>query len=372
MIGLLKQLYMSFFKTYSKIVSKQKTLNKVVYLMSFPENNDLLVSRLVKDYSVVVYYTDKKNINVELLDSFNIEYQSIKSFLGLMKAVSDTTRSRVTICDNYFPFLGAIKKNPERIILQIWHATGAIKCFGLEDKQLVNRTESDKKRYSAVYNAFDYYTVSSKAMADVFKRSYGAGENQMLYLGFPRTDALFKEKLEVNTEVKEKKTILYLPTYRENQEELHPLDVEKIKSALSNDYQLVIKLHPHVAKLAASQKDDEFVSWHSDSTTEELIKKADVLITDYSSVAYDYALTHPFGKLIFYWYDKEEYALTTGIQSNVEESLPSKYCTNEEEIIASILSSSVNQLERFNQTWNTYNDGHSVERVAEVVGKWMC
>lgn len=370
MINLLKQIYMNFIKIYSKRISKKRTLEKVVYLMSFPDNNDLLIEQLAKKYSVVVYYTDSRNINHSLLNELGIESYSIKSFSGLMRAVQDVTRSKVTICDNYFPFLGAIKTEDTRFIVQVWHATGAIKCFGLEDRQLVNRSKEDLQRFLDVYDAFDYYVVASKAMADVFKRSYGAHEEQMLYLGFPRTDALFKEI--ATKKDTSKKTILYLPTYREGQTELPPLDIERMRIALKNEYQLIVKLHPHVSKLVVNQKDDEFISWHSDKTTEKLIKEADVLITDYSSVAYDYALIHPNGKLIFYWYDQEEYNQTTGIQKDIEITLPNKICKTQDELIFSILDNSKNELEGFNQIWNTYNDGKSVDRVVEVVGKWMC
>lgn len=371
MIQLLKRIYMGLIKLYSAVVSKRKTVKQVVYLMSFPDNNDLLVSQLSKSNKVVVYYTNKEVINEKMLNELSIKYFSLKSFKGLIKAVKDVSRSQVTVCDNYFPFLGAIKKIEDRKILQIWHATGAIKCFGLEDRQLVYKSKSDINRFSAVYRSFDYYAVASEAMAEVFKKSYGAKENQMLYLGFPRTDALFKETITKKTIRNEKKIILYLPTYREGQKELPPLDIQKMKSKLSDEYQLYIKLHPHVANLSLNQVDDNFVKWHSNKQTEDLIKEADVLITDYSSVAYDYALIHPKGKLIFYWYDKEEYNQVTGLQSNVEETLPSKVCMNEEEIIESLLDESDNQLEKFNQIWNTYNDGQSVQRVSKVVERWM-
>ena len=365
-VDTLKKIYMSLVKAYSAICVNQVTKEKIVYLMSFPDNNGGLLKQLVEDNEVVVYYTDESAVDLAFLTELGVESHSLKKPLGLKRAVSDVTRSRVTICDNYFPFLGAIKKTNNRKIMQIWHATGAIKCFGLEDRQFDQRSVADQKRFKEVYQAFDYFVVASHSMADVFKRSYGAKEEQMLYLGFPRTDALFNEETESK---KKRKTILYLPTYRENQQELPPLSPEKLRKELAKDYHLVIKLHPHIMHLAEHMKNDEFVTWQTDRTTESWLKEADVLITDYSSVAYDYALIHPLGKLIFYWYDETSYRQTTGIQKNIEETLPSEVCYNEEAIMALIEDDNQNDLEKFNQAWNTYNDGNVIEKVVKAIEK---
>ena len=53
------------------------------------------------------------------------------------------------ICDNYFPFLGAIKKK-NQVFIQIWHAVGAVKRFGLEEHKISSCTKADLKRYKNV------------------------------------------------------------------------------------------------------------------------------------------------------------------------------------------------------------------------------
>lgn len=364
-VNILKKIYMIVIKLYSSVICNFKTQKKIIYLMSFPDNNNNLLEKLIERKEVVVYYTNETAINREYLNALEVEYHSLNNLYGLKRAVRDVTRSQITICDNYFPFLGAIKKKENRLIFQIWHATGAIKCFGLEDKQLLKRSNSDRKRFNDVYKSFDYYIVASKAMGEVFKRSYGASEDQLLYLGFPRTDALFLDKPLINR--KSKKIILYLPTYRENQKELPPFDPEIFKEKYKNDYQLVIKLHPHITGLAKDKINDDFVIWQTSRTTESWLKEADILITDYSSVAYDYALINPKGKLIFYWYDEKDYQYTTGIQSNVKETIPSKICYNEKQIIEVIEDEEKNDLTSFNKVWNTYNDGKVIDRVVEMI-----
>src|SRR5699024_4496980 len=126
------------------------------------------------------------------------------------------------------------------------------------DQSLVSRTSLDKKRFKQVYKRFDEYIVGSKMMGEVFQRSYLAKEENILYLGFPRTDVYFdKEQLKKNRnniykkypELKNKEILLYAPTYREDDTANYPLDLYKIHKALGNDYALLIKNHPHVSQI---------------------------------------------------------------------------------------------------------------------------
>ena len=360
-IDVLKRMYMFFIKIMSNIAYKKKAKNQLVFLMSFPENNESILDTLSSKYQVIVYYTDIKVVNSEQLKKLGVESRSLKSIIGLVKAISDVTRSQIVFCDNYFAFLGSIKKKNTTKIYQIWHATGAIKKFGLEDKQFSQRSKADQKRFVQVYDSFDYFIVASQNMSEVFINSYGAKREQMLYLGFPRTDELFNsttEKVKNN-----KKIILYSPTYREGQTMLPPLDVEKMREKLSAEYHLVIKLHPHVQHLAENKMNDDFVTWQTSKKTDDWLKETDVLITDYSSVAFDFSLVYPSHKLIFYWYDERAYDETTGIQTNMKKTLVDDICYSEDEIIALIKNEDKKELTDFNQAWNTYNDGKVSENI---------
>lgn len=64
--------------------------------------------------------------------------------------------------DNYFGFLSAIQFKNEVRKLQIWHANGAIKTFGWKDYSVKHRSNRAKKRFSKVYNQFDYILSGSK------------------------------------------------------------------------------------------------------------------------------------------------------------------------------------------------------------------
>src|SRR5699024_6373229 len=110
--------------------------------------------------------------------------------------------------------------------IQLWHAAGAIKRFGLEDPSNVNRSTSAMKRFQQVYDRFDYVVSGSDKMATIFMKSFGIkNESRILKTGIPRTDFFFhQEKMDSIKEdlrkryplIDKKKVILYAPTYRES------------------------------------------------------------------------------------------------------------------------------------------------------------
>ena len=353
--------------SYSQILSMFKIKNRVIYLMSFPDNDKGFIEELGKQAEVIVLY--KKKCKAEVL---RLKKQGIRAYpldhaiYFVVRVIPLLTQSRIIIIDNYFPVVGALKKR-NQIIIQIWHAIGAIKKFGLEDKQTVFKTTTDLRRYTQVYQAIDKYVVASNNMGKVFERSYGAKEEQLLYFGLPRADHLARQ-IQCQVDKKQKKQILYAPTYREGQEELPPLDLKRLEKELSDEYHLIIKLHPHIQHLMKNKQDTDFITWHrSDQGLDELIQKSDVLITDYSSVVFDYSLWNPLAPIIFFWYDQEEYDELIGIQNgllDMELFIPAR---NTAEIIEQLMNPKVMVSETLNKTWNSYNDGASTQRLIDYI-----
>lgn len=370
LVSQLKKLYSHHVKMLSKRTSKKELKKQVVYLLSFPNNDHGLIERLSQKYQVIVCYTDNMLEEAEELKKYGTINYSINSFSGLSQTVKAVSQSQVVLADNYFAFLGDIIKTNKQSFFQIWHATGAIKQFGLEDKKSRGRSLSDQERFKRVYQSFDYFVVGSKAMGEVFVRSYGVKENQMCYLGFPRTDYLLQQKKKPT--ITTKKVILYLPTYREKTNQQGLLDMVKLKEQLGDDYELVIKTHPHatLSGIDTTMKKNNITWLKETDSADDLLLQADILITDYSSVAFDYSLINPLGKLIFYWYDEQSYREETGIQTNIEQTLPSSICHNVQEVLMMIKDEQQN-LSEFNQIWNTYNDGQATNRLLDVIAEKM-
>ena len=364
LISYLKNLYSWFVRKLSNKYRNTPLKKQVCYLMSFPNNNQGLVEEISAHYPVVVLYT--KNCQEEA-SKFATSYclDSLKEF---KEAVKQVCQSQVIIADNYFAFLGDCHFSPNQVVAQLWHATGAIKQFGLEDKQAKNRSNSDKQRFKRVYQAFDFVFVSSEKMAEVFKKSYGFTDQQILYTGFPRTDYLLNGPKSDNQSTK--RTILYLPTYRDNEDISNwLLDIEKVAKSLGPEDLLQVKLHPHVP---IKQKSSGKVRWiDSSNSADELIKEADVLITDYSSTAFDFTLVNADKRLIMYWPDEKVYRKKTGIQEGIEKDFPNDVTYSTEEVIRQLMQNTQTTNDLFNQKWNTYNDGKATNRVLNEIKHWM-
>lgn len=364
---IVKQVYMGLVSFYSHLFFLFKPKKRVIYLMSFPDNDKGFIQSLAKEIEVVVFYKKKCAKEAKKLKKNGIKVYSMDNpIYFMMYVIPLITLSRIVILDNYFPVLGGIKKRNQKFI-QIWHAIGAIKQFGLEDKQLLLRRKSDIRRYQKVYQSIDKYVVASRNMGEVFKKSYNAKEEQILYFGLPRADQLVRTFKKSSQSV-QKKQILYAPTYREGQNTLPPLDLTRLEGTLSDDYQLTIKLHPHIQHLAEKEKDTDFVKWHrSNELLDELIRQSDILMTDYSSVAFDYSLANPLSKIVFFWYDEVEYNHSIGIQPRFLSMDSFVAAQSTEDVVNQVKKNSNSISKMLNNEWNTYNDGKSTERLIHYI-----
>ncbi|MGO2083620.1 CDP-glycerol glycerophosphotransferase family protein [Vagococcus sp.] len=368
-VSLVKSLYDGLVRLFSflpiKTVPKQLT-----YLLSFPNNNKGLIEKLALKYQVTVFYTEKVKQEALSLEQQGIKIKSLTGISGLFSVVRSIQASEWCLCDNYFAFLGSLRKPKALKIVQLWHATGAIKTFGLEDQAVKNRTQSDQKRFKRVYASFDYVVVASEAMAAVFKRSYNMTQEQIWPLGFSRTDDLVRQR-DLQLKPKKKKRLLYLPTYREYELAAYPLDIALLQEELGEEYELWIKEHPHSQWPRPKTSTSAFLTYvSSEKGADELLLEADVLITDYSSVAFDYSLVKPQGRLLFYWFDEKRYRSQPGLQDKIEILLPNSFCFDTQTLINKIKFEAVADLSEFNKCWNTYNDGQATKRLLKEMDRY--
>ena len=183
-----------------------------------------------------------------------------------------------------------------------------------------------------------------------------------------------RESLGIN---KNKKVILYAPTFRDNQHDgagyvydTH-LDFRRLQQAIGDEYVVLFRAHYFVANQFDFDKYTGFVYDVSDlDDITPLYTISDLLITDYSSVFFDYAnLSRP---IIFYMYDLDEYAEgIRGFYIDINE-LPGPIIENEEELPAAIkeaLSGDFSPNEKytmFNEKYNYLDDGNASRRVVEI------
>ena len=186
---------------------------------------------------------------------------------------------------------------------------------------------------------------------------------------------------EYEEKVKKKKIILYAPTYRANQHETglgytykEEVDFDKLRANIGDEYIILFRPHYFVANAFDFEKYAGFVYNVSDvDDVNDLYIISDILITDYSSVFFDYAnLKRP---IIFYMYDLEHYRdESNGFYFDVEKELPGRIIRTDDSLIEEILRITKEfkydeKYKKFNETFNYLDDGKASKRVVEKIIK---
>lgn len=376
MVVNLKTFYIFLIKIMS-IFSFLRKKKNVFYIMSFNNNLNLIkkiAANLPKGKKLFVLYSPDVEFAATDLSAFGIKtipfQNNIKFAFTLIPKLSS---AKIIFCDNYFAFLAGFMKSKKTKIVQIWHANGAIKKFGWDDPTTVNRSYFDKKRFQKVYNQFDDFVVASKAMGNVFSSSYHVDHDKMQYLGYPRSDRLFSDKwtkyaqnrvYKAVPELKNKRVILYAPTYRDGIAFNPPSDIGRALTA-DKDAIVVVKLHPllknqenRIKQFSASN-----ICFYNQLSTTDLLSVTDTLITDYSSVAFDFSLLSNAKAILFFMFDLDQYKEKPGIQNDFIEWLPSTPIIHTNDLKTAILNNKDNNFNNFNHYWNTYNDGKATNRL---------
>ncbi|KRL64268.1 CDP-glycerol poly(glycerophosphate) glycerophosphotransferase [Lentilactobacillus diolivorans DSM 14421] len=370
---------------FLSLINIWRPKNKVIYLMSFDNNVDFikqLAQRLPNTFEFVVLYHPDTEAAATDLAAFGIRTRPFKDGIKLvLDVVPLIMGARLIFCDNYYAFLGGIIHLKMTKIVQIWHANGAIKKFGWEDPTTKYRSKSDQKRFQEVYNQFDEYIVASKAMGHVFTRSYREDFDKIKLLGYPRSDQYVdsgwrqtaRERIyQAAPELKNRRVILYAPTYRENQAFKLPAGIGDALAADPNAM-VVVKFHPILREKENLMREtgNSRIKFYHQLATNDLLTVTDTLVTDYSSVAFDFTLLPNAKSLIFFMFDMKNYQNNPGIQDNFMDWLPTKPVTTIHDLRDQIIHYESTNFSDFNHYWNTYNDGHATDRVIDRYLKFL-
>lgn len=355
-----------------------KKHNDVIFLLSFPSTSATIISELYNEFQsrLVICYTNEAFELASEYEKKGCKIYSIDTFGQLInKIVSMVKGSQLVICDNYFAFLAGIDFNSKTKVVQLWHANGAIKLFGLEAQYSKKSSTLDKKRYMRVYEKFTHYLVGSEKMAQIFAKNYKQDIN-VLPFGYIPTDVYFDklwiEKKRFKFQSKwfsEKKILLYAPTYREKYVGAS-IDFKHIFSKMNEEWTILVKAHPHDKNLkrVLEENQENLINLNHENL-QEILPFVDCLITDYSSIPFEYTLANKHGRIVFFCYDLKEYKQTVGIEPDFETWIPGKLVKNSDELLKELSNEEMNSFDSFDLLWNQYNTGHAAEQFIDWVKK---
>lgn len=287
--------------------------------------------------------------------------------------------------DDASKITGRVKIRPETTVTQVWHACGAFKKFGMSTSELkFGDNRKMTSRYPA-YSNLDYVTVSSPEVVWAYREAMNLEQKKtrIVPTGVSRTDVFFQEEnrkkafeklYQVMPKARGKRVILYAPTFRGAVGEARTMQLpglSELKSRLS-DSVIVIKHHPFVKKRPEIPKElqGSFALDVTDRMTiEELLFTADVCISDYSSLIFEYALFEK--PMAFYVPDLEEYFDWRGFYYSFEELTPGPVLRTEEELREYLTHTEKwfdrEQVRAFKEKFMSACDGHATERILELV-----
>jgi CDP-ribitol ribitolphosphotransferase len=312
-----------------------------------------------------------KKADRKMVKNFNIMKGKVSFFI--VKPYHLAT-SRYVLLDNVFLPMAYLKFPKKVRVIQLWHGTGTIKRFG----QDVN-TGRLKSLEGRANSRITHLIVNSEETKKEYMSSFGIGEDKVFVYGSPRTDLFFNaEKINLRKQkfydqypdLAGKKLVLYAPTFRD-QEKDNPklaLDIESLSRGLPKDYSYLLRLHPHVCeaylRAGHTYQEENVISMSSYSDINTLLLVADYLITDYSSVIFEYCLREK--PMIFFAYDLEEFSdHGRGFYNPYETYVPGPIAHNTGAIIDMLKTDQfdLDRVKTFVKTNYQYLDGKSAERI---------
>ncbi|WP_188454994.1 CDP-glycerol glycerophosphotransferase family protein [Virgibacillus oceani] len=340
-----------------------------------------------------------KNIYDELVKQ-GLQYQKIWVYNKRYNFTDPNTKRIKRLSPQYYYYLlksgywvnnqnfpTYIKKRSETTYLQTWHGT-PLKKMLYDIDEVQGRSSDYVERVGEAVKNWDYLISPSEYASKAFRSAFRY-DGKILETGYPRNDIFYKnnkheikEKINHNFNLFEgKKIILYAPTFRDNQTTNKNkfsfdinMDLHKMKQILGSDHVILLRLHVVVSNKI--NLDEELEGFVYDASKypdiQELLVATDILITDYSSVMFDYANT---GKpMLFYTYDLEEYRDNIrGFYMDFEKEAPGPLLFNTDEIIDSveniekIICNFQDSYKVFQQNYCSLEDGYASSRIVDTL-----
>lgn len=312
--------------------------------------------------------TRKLTVQVFTQDFSKMPYgRMVKYLIRFMKQYA--AAGYVFICDYYLP-VASCKKRPETTVIQLWHSCGLMKKIAYDAGDDIPANYRGN-----MFGNYTYLTLSAEICVPVHARALRIPQERIRATGVCRTDYYFDEGwnnrcreafYEQYPDAGGKKIALWAPTFRGNA--AHPVlcgleAVQEAARALEPEWYFIIKAHPHI--------DAHGQVSNCQIPTEELLCVADVLITDYSSVMFDYLIYEK--PLVLFAPDLKEYKDGRGFYIDYA-AMPFPITENAGQLIQEVkdidekTKGQMAALKEWKELYTGACDGHSSQRILDMVG----
>lgn len=331
-----------------------------------------------KDFNLIWSVNKQQKHLFEQQGIPHVERLSLKWFLTMSRAGYWVTNSRMP---------SWVPKPKHTTYIQTWHGTPLKRLVA--DMEEVHMPGTDREKYIEGFHKeaknWDYLLSPNSYSTKIFKRAFNF-QGKVIEQGYPRNDDLVNRNnlKEINVLKskhgipEDKKVILYAPTWRDN-EYYGPgqykfklqLDLQLMQKELGAEYVVILRMHSFVSELFSINEYKGFVydlSKGIDIT--DLYLMSDVLITDYSSVFFDYSILNR--PILFFTYDIELYrGKIRGFYFDLEKEAPGPLLMNTEQIIKEIKKLSPQHNEKLSQEFSDrfcyLEDGQAAKKSVDAI-----
>lgn len=378
-------------KKRMSIYRKNAVLNDYYHKLSIDENLIFLESKNGNDIAGNIFYLIK-----ELNKS---EYDGFKIVLSLKNNLHDSKRallenyglSRIIFTETgtlkYYKYLYSAKylfsdatlpsafvKKPDQVYLNTWHGT-PLKNLGKANAKRGYGLGNVQRNFAMA----DYLLYPNPFMEEAMISSFmleNLSNAQVMNEGYPRNTILFDEeaalKLKSQIGVQNKQIIVYMPTWRgvytdldiEGQNKAIKKYLSELDELLSVDQLLYVKLHTVVKDEINYGEYEHIQSFPQEYETYDVLNMADCLLTDYSSVFFDYACSKK--KIILFVYDEEEYLRDMGTYFSLDE-LPFPRVYNTSQLIEEINTAKNYDDAEFLDKFCKYDNHQATKNICEYI-----
>lgn len=343
--------------------------------LEVPDNFTLMMAHLRDEYGMKCVFVPLK------YDSVNhVTY--LKNCASMLREIAT---ARFVFLDDASDIVSCVDLREGTTVVQLWHACGAFKKFGVSTSDLkFGGTRAEVERHP-FYGNLGLVTVSSPEIEPKYREAMMLESTPEVVqaLGVSRTDVFFDANFrsvssqlvqEVLPQCVGKKILLYAPTFRGDSAHAKgpdQLDIEACKQALGDEWALVIKHHPFVKRTPPIPESCGDFACYAPSglTISELLCAADVCMTDYSSVVFEYSLLQR--PMVFFAYDIDEYNDWRGFYYDYDEMTPGPVFKTTAEVIDYLCNLETRfdaaQIEAFRERFMSACDGRATERICRTL-----
>ncbi len=321
-----------------------------------PERMEALFEELQKrNYEVQEWYVDFQAMSY---------LKAMTKMLSFMKLYARA--NYVVISDNFLP-VSSCKKRKATFVVQLWHGCGAFKKFGYD-------TEDDipADYIGHVFKNYDLVPVSGQKSIAPFTSAMRLEKGVCQPIGVSATDVYFDEAYnqacvdefyQKHPDVKGKRILLWAPTFRGdagNPTLCGEEEIAFVKEKLGETWCVLTKYHPHMETKGKTSS--------TDIPTERLLPVIDVLVTDYSSIIFLYAIYDK--PVVFFAPDLEEYLDKRGFYLDYE-TLPGDVCKDAKAVLDAIAKTQVSfdgeSMRDFYEAYMSGCDGAATTRIVDIM-----